>query len=205
MTYPNDPDQTQRLFVDPPVEGSDPENYTTESVPARSRRGLRVVIVLLSLALLVAAGGFVYSARSAQSWRDTAGRTANTLKSTQQQREAIKTRLAATEVQLDSTKKNLAGVTTQFNQATDRIRSLADEKAQVGDRAAILAETIALSRAVTQELDQCVTNLQSLQTYLVNSQAYDPASLIQYATSVNGSCDQARSDNATLARQLGAS
>ena len=203
MTYPSDPDQTQRLFVDP-VEGGVPENYTTESVPARSRRGLRVVIVLLSLALLVAAGGFVYSARSAQSWRDTAGRTANTLKSTQQQRETVKAQLAATEVQLDSTKKNLAGVTTQFNQATDRIRSLADEKAQVGDRAAFLTETIALSGTVTQELDTCVNDLQALQGYLVNFQAYDSASLIQYATNVNGSCDKARSDNAALAKQLGA-
>jgi septal ring factor EnvC (AmiA/AmiB activator) len=203
MTYPNDPDQTQRLFVTSPFEGA-PELDAAVSVPARSRRGLRVVIVLLSLALLVAAGGFVYSARSAQSWRDTAGRTANTLKSTQQQREAIKTQLAATEVQLDSTKKNLAGVTTQYNQATDRIRSLADEKAQVGDRAAILAETIALSRAVTQELDTCVNDLQALQGYLVNYQAYDSTSLIQYATDINSSCDSARSDNAALAKQLGA-
>jgi Tfp pilus assembly protein PilO len=203
MTYPNDPDQTQRLFVNSPFEGA-PELDGAVSVPARSRRGLRVVIVLLSLALLVAAGGFVYSARSAQSWRDTAGRTENTLKSTQQQREAVKTQLAATEVQLDSTKKNLAGVTTQFNQATDRIRSLADEKAQVGDQAAYLAETIALSRTVTQELDQCVTNLQSLESYLVNSQAYDAASLMKYTTDINGFCDQARSDNAALAKQLGA-
>jgi septal ring factor EnvC (AmiA/AmiB activator) len=203
MTYPNDPDQTQRIFVNSPFEGA-PELDAAVSVPARSRRGLRVVIVLLSLALLVAAGGFVYSARSAQSWRDTAGRTANTLKSTQQQREAIKTQLAATEVQLDSTKKNLAGVTTKYNQATDRIRSLADEKAQVGDQAAILAETIALSRTVTQELDTCVNNLQALQGYLVNYQAYDSTSLIQYATDINGSCDSARSDNAALAKQLGA-
>jgi septal ring factor EnvC (AmiA/AmiB activator) len=203
MTYPNDPDQTQRLFVNSPFEGA-PELDAAVSVPARSRRGLRVVIALLSMALLVAAGGFVYSARSAQSWRDTAGKTANTLKSTQQQREAVKTQLAATEVQLDSTKKNLAGVTSQFNQATDRIRSLANEKAQVGDQAAILAETIALSGTVTQELDQCVTNLQSLESYLVDSQAYDPASLMKYTTDINGFCDSARSDNAALAKQLGA-
>jgi len=203
MTYPNDLDQTQRIFVNSPFDGA-PELDAVVFVPARSRRGLRVGIVLLSLAFLVAAGGFVYSARSAQSWRDTAARTANTLKSTQQQREAIKTQLAATQVQLDSTNKNLAGVTTQFNQATDRIRSLADEKAQVGDRAAILAETIALSRTVTQELDQCVTNLQSLESYLVDSQAYDPASLMKYTTDINGFCDSARSDNAALAKQLGA-
>jgi septal ring factor EnvC (AmiA/AmiB activator) len=204
MTYSTDPDQTQHLFMTPPFEGAGPEIDAFMSVPARSRRGLRVVIVLLSLALLVAAGGFAYSTRSAQSWRDTAGRTANTLKSTQQQREDFRAQLAATQVQLDSTKKDLAGVTTQYNQAADRIRSLADEKAQVGDRAAILAETIALSRTVTQELDTCVNNLQALQGYLVNYQAYDSTSLNRYATDINGSCDSARSDNAALAKQLGA-
>ena len=203
MTYPTDPDQTQRLFVDSPFEGA-PELDAAVSVPARSRRGLRVVIVLLTLALFVAAGGFAYSTHVAQSWRDTAGKTANTLEATRQEREAIKAQLAATQIQLDGIKKNLASVTTQYNQATDRIRSLADEKAQVGDQAAILAETIALSRAVTQELDTCVNDLQSLEGYLVNFQAYDSASLIQYATDINNSCDQARTDNAALASQLGA-
>jgi chromosome segregation ATPase len=126
------------------------------------------------------------------------------LQSTRQQSESFKAQLAATQAQLDRTKKNLAGVTTQYNQATDRIRSLADEKAQVGDKAAILAETIALSRTVTQELDTCVNNLVALQGYLINYQAYDSTSLIQYATDINSSCDSARSDNAALAKQLGA-
>jgi len=202
MSYPTDPDQTQRLFVNSPFEGS-AELDAAVPVPARSRRGLRVVIVLLSLALIVAAGGFAYSTHSAQSWRGTAGKTANTLEATQRDREAIKTQLAATQVQLDGTKKDLAGVTTQYNQATDRIRSLADEKAQVGDQAAYLAETVVLSDRVTQELDTCVSDLQSLEGYLVNYQAYDSTSLIQYATDINSSCDSARSDNAALAKRLG--
>ena len=134
MTYPNHPFQTHRICANSPCEGA-PELDSVVSVPARSRRGLRVVIVLLSLALLVAAGGFVYSVRSAQSWRDNARRTANTLNWTQRQREAIKTQLATNEPQLDRTKKTLADVTTQFNQATDRIRPAADEKADAGEQA----------------------------------------------------------------------
>ena len=203
MTYSPDPDQTQRIFVNSPSKGA-PELDAAVSVPARSRRGLRVGIVLLSLALLVAAGGFVYSARSAQSWRDTAGRTANTLKSTQQQREAVRTQLAATQFQLDSTKTNLAGVTTQYNQATDRIRSLADEKAQVGDQAAYLAETVALSDRVTKELDTCISDLETFSTYLIQYQGQDMSNLLDFAGHLDTDCHLAKSDNAVLGQRLAA-
>lgn len=204
MTYPTDPDQTQRLLVNTPVEDRGPELDTAISGPARSRRGLWVVIVLLTLALFVAAGGFAYSTHAAQSWRDTAVRTANTLQSTQQQREAFKTQLAATQVQLDSTKKDLAGVTTQYNQATDRIRSLADEKAQVGDQAAYLLETVALSDRVTKELDTCVSDLETFSSYLIQYQGQDMTNLLDFAGQVDTDCHLAKSDNAVLGQRLAA-
>lgn len=203
MTYPTDPDQTQRLFVNSPFESA-PELDAPVPEPPRSRRGLRLVIVLLSLGLIVAAGGFAYSTHAAQSWRDTAVRTASTLQSTQQQREAFKTQLAATQVQLDSTKKDLAGVTTQYNQATDRIRSLADEKAQVGDRAAILAETVALSDRVTRELDTCVSDLETFSSYLIQYQGQDMSNLLSFAGQVDTDCNLAKSDNAVLGQRLAA-
>ena len=201
MTYPTEPDQTQRLFVNSPFESA-PELDAAVPVPARSRRGLRVGIVLLSLALIVAAGGFAYSTHAAQSWRDTAVRTASTLQSTQQQREAFKAQLAATQAQLDGTKKNLAGVTTQYNQATDRIRALANEKAQVGDQAAYLLETVALSDRVTKELDTCVSDLETLSSSLIQYPGQDMTYLLDFARQVDTDCNLARSDNAVLAQRL---
>ena len=222
MMYPTDPDQSQRLFVSSPVEGAGPDDATA-SVPTRSRRGLRVVIVFLSLALAVAAGGFAYSTHLAQSWRDTADRTTSVLNSTRQQRDDLSTQLAATQVQLATTRsqlavsqrdlattekdlaraqKDLGDVTTGYNTATDRIRSLADEKAQIGDAAAFLAETVSLSDTVTQELDSCVSDLQKLQSYLIDFMSYDETQLMQFITDINDGCDKARSDNAVLADRL---
>jgi septal ring factor EnvC (AmiA/AmiB activator) len=173
-----------------------------QSVPAESRRGLWIVIGLLSMSLFVAAGGFAYSAHSAQSWRDTSGRTARDLNSTRQQREDFKAQLAATQVQLEATKGDLATVTTNYNQATDRIRSLANEKAQVGDQAAILAETVALSDRVTNELDTCVSDLQTFSSYLIQYQGQDMTNLLGFAGKVDTDCSLAKSDNAVLAQRL---
>lgn len=208
MTYPIDPDQTQRLVVNPPDETTGPEVDATVPVTARSRRGLRVVIVLLSLALFVTAGGLAYISHVAQSWRDTADRTTKVLNSTRQQRDDLGTQLAATQTQLATTRsqlattqadlattqKDLGDLTTGYNTATDRIRSLADEKAQIGDQAAFLAETVALSDTVTQELDGCVSNLQKqkLQSYLIDFQSYDQVELMQYITDINDGCNKAR-------------
>lgn len=182
-----------------------------QPVPAKSRRGLWLVIGLLSLALLVTAGGFAYSAHSAQSWRDTADRTASELNSTRQQREDFKAQLAASRVQLASTEGDLASVTTKlneattnYNRATDRIRSLANEKAQVGDQAAILAETVVLSDRVTKELDTCVSDLQTFSSYLIQYQGQDMTNLLGFAGRVDTDCNLAKSDNAVLAQRLAA-
>lgn len=174
----------------------------TQPRRSKSRRGLWAAIIALSLVVLAAGSGFAYSSNSARTWHDTATRTATELTTTQRQRDELKTQLASTQSQLDGTKKELGDLTAKYKEATDRIRALANEKAQVGDRAAYLDETVAISNQVTMELGGCVDNLQTLQGYLVNFQSYDATELIKYATDINDACNQARADNAILAKRL---
>jgi septal ring factor EnvC (AmiA/AmiB activator) len=178
---------------------SEPQAQPSRS---KSRRGLWAAIIALSVVALAAGSGFAYSSNSARTWHDTSTRTATELGTTQRQRDELKTQLASTQSQLDGTKRDLGDLTGKYKEATDRIRALANEKAQVGDKAAYLDETVAISNLVTKELGGCVDNLQTLQGYLVNFQNYDSTQLINYATDINNACNQARSDNAILAKRL---
>ncbi|UKA73562.1 hypothetical protein [Arthrobacter sp. FW306-06-A] len=96
----------------------------------------------------------------------------------------------------------LGKVTDQYKTATDRIRSLSDEKAQTGDEAAHYATLVVMSQNVTAGMDLCIKDLQKLQTYLVDFDSYDSASLLNYARQINSGCNQARADSEALSKKL---
>lgn len=171
----------------------------TTQPPPRTRRRWPVLAALILLVASVAVLGVLlgYSTRSAKGWQTEAERRSATLGEVTAERDALAG-------QLESAKSELADVTAKYTASAARIRSLADEKAQAGDRAAWLAQVASLSRQVTTRLDACVTDLQTLQGYLVNAAAYDPESLSAYATKVNAQCDKALADSSALSQLLGA-
>lgn len=183
-----------------------------DAAPVRPRRRWPYVVVIVVLVAAVAGAGtaLVQSSRAAEGWRAVANQRAADLAVTRGQRDALGSQLSAANSQLSAAKgqlvaarSTLAETTAKFNSASARIRALAAEKAQVGDQAALLAESVALSKRVSAELDTCVNNLQQLESYLVDFQNYDTTSLVAFTSQINAGCDQARSDNATLVQQLG--
>lgn len=175
---------------------------SAKTPPARSRRGLRAVIIVLSVALVGLGAGLAYSSNSARAWHDIALSRATELGAAQRQRDDVKAQLASTQSQLESTKQELTDLTAQSNGATDPVPSLAGGQAQVGDQAAYLAETVALSARVTQELDTCVTEVQTFSSYLIKFQGQDLTNLLDFSRQVDADCNLAKSDNATLAQRL---
>jgi len=170
--------------------------------PARSRRGLWAVIIVLSFALVGLGAGLAYSSNFARGWHDTAVSRATELGAAQRQRDDVKAQLASTQSQLAATKQELTDLTDKSNVATDPVPSLTVGPAQVGDQAASLAETVALSDRVTQELGACVTEVQTFSSYLIKYQGQDMTNLLDFARQVDTDCSLAKSDNATLAQRL---
>ena len=186
--------------------------------PYRAVRRWPFVVSIIVLSL-VAAGlgvGFAYSTYSAQEWRSAANKTSDDLAKTSddlvamtKQRDDLKidaqelqNRLDGVNSQLADTQKQLDGVTSDYNTATDRVRSLADEKAQVGDEAAYMATLMSMSQGVTAEMDTCISDLQKLQTYLVDYTSYEADALITYARQINEGCNKARANSEELSRKL---
>lgn len=175
-----------------------------------------VAIVVLALVAAGLGAAFAYSTYSAQEWRSTANKTSddlaktsNDLASMTKQRDSFKSNAQDLQNQLDDansqlteTQQKLAGVTTDYNTASDRVRSLADEKAQAGDAAAYMQTLVSMSQGVTSEMDTCISDLQKLQTYLVDFSSYDPDALISYARQVNDGCNKARADSEALSKKL---
>lgn len=180
--------------------------YTGPS-PARhpKRWPLIVTVVLLVLVAAVLGIGYAYSTQSAQEWRSSANATAEKLQAMTVNRDDLKSQVSDLQSKTSDLQVKLDDMTTEFNNSTDRIRSLSDEKAQVGDDAALLVEVLALSQNVTFQMDSCITDLQKLQTYLVDFKSYDSTSLIAYAGNINDGCNQARKDSAALSKKLGGS
>jgi septal ring factor EnvC (AmiA/AmiB activator) len=175
-----------------------------------------VSIVILALVAAGLGAAFAYSTYSAQEWRSTANKTSDDLAKKSddlaamtKQRDSFKSdaqdlqnRLDDVNSQLAETQNNLTGVTTDYNTATERVRSLADEKAQAGDDAAYMGTLVAMSQGVTEEMDICISDLQKLQTYLVDFSSYDPDDLITYARQINDGCNKARADSDALSKKL---
>jgi hypothetical protein len=178
-----------------------------KTVPARSRRGLRAVIIVLSLALVGSGAGLAYSLNSARTWHDIAVSRATELGAAQRQSDGVKAQLVSTQNQLAAAKQELTDLTDQSNGATDNgatdpVPPLAAGPAQVGDQAAYLAETVALSDRVTQELGTCVTEVQTFSSYLIKFQGQDLTNLLNFSRQVDADCTLAKTDNATLAQRL---
>jgi septal ring factor EnvC (AmiA/AmiB activator) len=175
-----------------------------------------VSIVVLALVAAGLGAGFAYSTYSAQKWQSTANKTSDDLAKTSndlaamtKQRDTFKSdaqglqnRLDDVNIELTETQNKLAGVTTDYNTATDRVRSLANEKAQAGDDAAYFATLVSMSQGVTEEMDACISDLQKLQTYLVDFSSYDPDDVITYARQINDGCNKARADSDALSQKL---
>ena len=147
--------------------------------------------------------GYAFSTKAAQEWRTTANSSASDLQSVSTERDSLKSTVGELQIKSDDLQTKLDDMTTGFNSATDRIRSLADEKAQVGDGAALLAEGLVMSQSVTTQMDTCISDLQKLQTYLVDFRSYDSESLITYARNINDGCNRARQASADLSKKLG--
>lgn len=188
-------------------EGSIEERSSQpESPPARGRRWpFVVIIVVLSILAAGAGAGFAYSNSSAQAWRESSTQAASDLASTKKALASAtleRDQLLGVRDELTRTQSSLADMTSKYNAASDRIRSLSNEKAQVGDQAALMTGFVATSHQVTQEMDQCISALQTLEGYLVNSRSYDSVSLGNYTQSINTGCSQARADSDALSKQL---
>ncbi|WP_087874509.1 hypothetical protein [Arthrobacter globiformis] len=191
-------------------------SWATPAYRAPRRWPFIVSIVVLALVAAGLGAGFTYSTYSAQEWRSTATKTADDLSKTSddlsamtEQRDGFKSdaqdlqnRLDDLNSELTETQNKLAGVTTDYNTATDRVRSLADEKAQAGDDAAYMATLVAMSQGVTAEMDTCISDLQELQTYLVDLSSYDLDDVITYARQINDGCNKARADSDALSQKL---
>lgn len=146
--------------------------------------------------------GFAYSHHAAQEWRSSADQLSRDLATMTKQRDSLVTESQDLRNSLGDAQNQLASMTTKYNTAADRIRSLSDEKAQVGDEAASLATLVVMSQKVGQEMDTCISDLQDLQTYLVDYTSYEAASLINYVREVNTNCDQARAGSEALTEAL---
>jgi septal ring factor EnvC (AmiA/AmiB activator) len=166
-------------------------------------------ILAIVVLLIVAAGmgaGFAYSNSSAQAWRESSTQAASDLASTRQDLTSVtqeRDQLRGVRDELTRTQSSLADMTSKFNAVSDRIRSLSNEKAQIGDQAALMTEFLAMSHQVTQEMDQCISALQTLEGYLVNYRSYDSVSLGNYTQGINKGCNQARADSDALSKKLG--
>jgi len=162
-------------------------------------------IVVLAMLAACLGTGFVYSNNSAQSWRDSSTKAASDLASTKRDLASVtqeRDTLRGVRDELTRAQSSLADVTSKYNSASDRIRSLSNEKAQIGDQAALMTGFVTMSHQVTQEMDQCISSLQTLEGYLVNAKSYDPVSLGNYTQGINKGCNQARADSDALSKKL---
>jgi len=177
-----------------------------ENPRARGRRWPFVLtIVVLSMLAAGMGTGFAYSNSSAQAWRESSTQAASDLASTRQGLASVtqeRDQLLGVRDELTRNQSSLADMTSKYNAASDRIRSLSNEKAQVGDQAALMAGFVATSHQVTQEMDQCISALQTLEGYLVNARSYDSVSLGNYTQGINKGCNQARADSDALSKKL---
>ncbi|GAB2707573.1 hypothetical protein ACX801_08010 [Arthrobacter bambusae] len=201
-----------------PIEGSvpGPESPWTggeESLQRVARRPRRwpyiTAIIVLALGVLGLGAGYAYSTNSAEQWRATADRTSRDLASMTAERDGLldknstlTSQLSDTTDKLIDTTSKLNLTTSNLNDANGRIRSLANEKAQLGDNAAILAELVAASQNVSTEMSTCISDLQKMQTYLVDYRSYDQAQLISYVRGVNSECNTARADSDSLTQKI---
>lgn len=181
----------------------EPHPSTRQAAPPTFRRWPYIVcIVVLFLIAAVLGAGFAYSHYAAQEWRSSANQLTRDLATMTKQRDGLVSETEDLRNSLSDAQNQLASMTTKYNTATDRIRSLSDEKAQVGDEAASLVTLVVMSQKVGQEMDTCISDLQDLQTYLVDHTSYEPASLISYVREVNTNCNQARADSDALTAAL---
>ncbi|TPV49445.1 hypothetical protein FJ661_16045 [Pseudarthrobacter phenanthrenivorans] len=178
------------------------ESYLGPSQGAISpepKRPLRWPFIVAIVVLFLAAAGlglaFAYSSYSAQEWREAAKKSDKNLMAMTKQRDDQVAKV-------EDLKDQLGDMTSEYKTANERVRSLSDEKAQTGDEAAYYATLVAMSQNVTEGMDMCIDNLQQLQTYLVNYDSYEPASLLSYAREINSGCNQARADSEALSRKL---
>ena len=173
--------------------------------PRARRWPLVLPIVVLSLLAACLGAAFIYSNNSAQSWRDSSTKATSDLTSTKKDLASVtqeRDTLRGVRDELTRTQSSLADVTSKYNSASDRIRSLSNEKAQIGDQAALMAGFVTMSHQVTQEMDQCISALQTLEGYLVNAKSYDSVSLGNYTQGINKGCNQARADSDALSKKL---
>lgn len=178
--------------------------YTVSSQIKRPKRWpLVVTVIVLFVAAAVLGTGYFYSTRSAHEWRASAVTSAANLRHMTAERDGLNSQVSDLEARTSDLQLKLDDMTTEFNNSSDRIRVLSDEKAQIGDDAAFLAEILIMSQKVTFQLDTCITDLQTLQNYLVDFRSYDSDSLISYARNINDGCNQARDDSADLSDKLG--
>ena len=180
------------------------------AAPRRTRRWPYLLAVgVLSAAVLALAAGYAYSTDSAERWRTQDSKDSASLATMTAQRDSLSAKAATLGSQLSDANSRLSDTTTQLNSANDRIRTLANDKAQLGDNAALqaqaeaqLAQLVGASQKVSSDLTACIGSLQNLQHYLVNSTAYDQASLLAYAQGINSQCDNARSESDALTKTI---
>ena len=166
------------------------------SVRRRAPRWLIATAILLALALVAAAALATYLWRATDEWTAESDRLAAVATDLAAERDALT-------ADLDQARRDLAATEEQLREAQDRITELAEEKAQTADEREVARLVAGDVVGVANQLEVCVRGQGQLITALEDAEAYDPASVSEFARQVADACSQALAGSEEIKRQLG--
>ena len=198
---PADPDQTSRQTaalereIDLALRRADD---ATLGRPVRRRRPrwLIATAVVLGLALAAAGALATYLWQTTDEWMAESGRLETVATGLADERDELTGNL-------DQAQRDLAATEEQLREAQDRITALAEEKALTADERELARQVAGNVVSVANQLEVCVRGQGQLITALEDVEAYDPASVSEFARQVADACNQALAGSEEIKRQLG--
>ncbi|MBO3087424.1 hypothetical protein [Cellulomonas dongxiuzhuiae] len=187
-------------YVVPPTAPAPP----APPVPARGRGRLTVVLAVVLVGVLVAAGLVGWRLWSTtRAWQESAAGWEELARTHGEQLAQVQADLEATTGELDATRTQLAAATT-------RITELADEKAQLGDSTAAQQQLADYQARVSQAagrvataLTTCIDGQERLIGYLEDAASYDASDIARFRADVERVCGAATDANTQLQSELG--
>jgi hypothetical protein len=166
--------------------------------PIRRRRPrwLIATAIVLALALAAAAALATYLWQTTDEWMAESDRLTAVATDLAGERDTLT-------AELDQVRRDLAATEEQLREAQDRITALAEEKAQTADEREVARLVAGDVVGVANQLEVCVRGQGQLITALEDVEAYDPASVSEFARQVADACSQALAGSEEIKRQLG--
>lgn len=166
--------------------------------PVRRRRPrwLLATAIVLALALAAAAALATYLWQTTDEWMAESDRLTAVATDLATERDTLT-------ADLDQARRDLAATEEQLREAQDRITALAEEKAQTADEREVARLVAGDVVGVANQLEVCVRGQGQLITALEDVEAYDPASVSEFARQVADACNQALAGSEEIKRQLG--